>query len=178
MTTWQALVLGILQGLAEFLPISSSAHLVLVPWAFGREDPGLAFDVALHAGSLIALLWYFRDEWVRLLKAAGRIVRQRAIRGPEEQRLGYLVVATIPGAIAGLLFERAADRMFRAPALIATTLIIMGILLWLVDRANLAVRTLRDLQWRDAALIGVAQVFALIPGVSDPVRVQRLVRGL
>ncbi len=72
------------------------------------------------------------------------------------------MVATIPGAIAGLLFERAADRMFRAPVLIATTLIVMGILLWLVDRANLAVRTLRDLQWRDAALIGVAQVFGTL----------------
>ena len=101
MTTWQALVLGILQGLAEFLPISSSAHLVLAPWAFGWEDPGLAFDVALHAGSLIALLWYFRDEWARLLKAAGRIVRQGAIRDPEEQRLGYLVIATIPGGSPG-----------------------------------------------------------------------------
>jgi undecaprenyl-diphosphatase len=166
MTVWHAFVLGIVQGLAEFLPISSSAHLVLVPWAFGWPDPGLAFDVALHAGTLVALLWYFRAEWARLLRAAFRVARDHSLRGPEEQRLAYLVIGTIPGGIAGLLLEHKADEAFRAPILIAFALIVMGILLWLVDRANLALRTMADLRWHDAVIVGVAQVFALIPGVS------------
>jgi undecaprenyl-diphosphatase len=166
MTVWQALVLGIVQGLAEFLPISSSAHLVLVPWAFRWSDPGLAFDVALHVGTLIALLWYFRAEWMRLLAAAGRIVRQRSVRDGDEQQLVYLVIATIPGGIAGLLLERKADEAFRAPELIASALIAMGILLWLVDKVSTGQRAMGDVRWRDAVAIGFAQVFALVPGVS------------
>src|ERR1700730_11072132 len=109
MTPFQALVLGVLQGLAEFLPISSSAHLALAPWVFGWRDPGLSFDVALHVGTLVAVLWYFRAEWIRLLAAAGAIVRQRRIVTAEERRLGYLALATIPGGLAGLLLERRAD---------------------------------------------------------------------
>jgi len=166
MTAFQALVLGLLQGLAEFLPISSSAHLALAPWAFGWQDPGLAFDVALHAGTLVALLWYFRAEWLRLLASALVVLRTRSLAGPEERRLAYLVVGTIPGGIAGLLLERRADEAFRAPTLIATALIVMGILLWLVDARAPARRGLADIGWRDAIAIGIAQAFALIPGVS------------
>ncbi len=166
MTPLQALVLGVLQGLAEFFPISSSAHLALAPWAFGWEDPGLAFDVALHVGTLVAVLWYFRAEWMRLLAAPGAIVRRRSIAGTEERRLAYLVVGTIPGGIAGLLLERKADVAFRAPVLIATALIVMGVLLWVVDRVLPSRRALPDFTWRDAAVIGVAQAFAIIPGVS------------
>jgi len=166
MTPFQALVLGVLQGLAEFLPISSSAHLALAPWVFGWQDPGLAFDVALHVGTLVALLWYFRAEWLRLLSSALIVLRTRSLHGPEERRLAYLVVGTIPGGIAGLLLERKADEAFRAPALIASALIVMGILLWAVDAAAPARRTLNNLGWRDALLIGVAQALALVPGVS------------
>ena len=110
MTPFQALVLGVLQGLAEFIPVSSSAHLVLAPWVFGWQDPGLAFDVALHVGTLIALLWYFRSEWLRLLSSVLVVARTRSLQGPEERRLAYLVVGTIPGAIAGVLFERKLTR--------------------------------------------------------------------
>jgi undecaprenyl-diphosphatase len=105
-------------------------------------------------------------EWMRLLAAAGQVIRHRSVRGPEERRFAYLVVATIPGGIAGLLLERKADQAFRAPELIAAALIVMGILLWLVDRLAPARRTIADLGWRDAVVIGVAQVFALVPGVS------------
>jgi undecaprenyl-diphosphatase len=166
MTVFQALVLGVLQGLAEFLPISSSAHLSLAPWVFGWPDPGLAFDVALHVGTLAAVLWYFRREWRRLALSAIAIVRRRRIETPEERRVAYLILATIPGAIAGVLVEDYAETVFRTPALTAVALIVMGIALWAVDRSAPVARPLDDMRWPDALLIGSAQVFALIPGVS------------
>ena len=97
MTVFQALVLGVLQGLAEFLPISSSAHLTLAPWLLHWPDPGLAFDVALHFGTLLAVLWYFRAQWLALIRAAASIVAHRRIETEEERRVLYLIVATIPG---------------------------------------------------------------------------------
>ena len=167
MTVFQAFVLGILQGLAEFLPISSSAHLALAPWAFGWEDPGLSFDVALHIGTLVALLWYFRAEWVKLARAAVAVVgRGGRAETVEERRVVYLILATIPGAIAGLLLEKKAEHAFRAPLLIAAALAIMGVLLWAVDRHAPNDRPLSTMRWQDALLIGIAQILALVPGVS------------
>lgn len=166
MPIYQALVLGLVQGLSEFLPISSSAHLALVPWALGWTDPGLAFDVALHLGTLVAVLWYFRAEWVALIRSAIHIVKTRRIQTPEEWRVIFLVIATIPAAIAGLLLEKKAETAFRSPSLIATMLILMGLILWLADNRSRANRTLGDTRWQDALLIGIAQAFALIPGVS------------
>ncbi len=166
MTLVQALVLGILQGLAEFLPISSSAHLALAPWALGWPEPGLSFDVALHFGTLLAVLIYFRSEWARLAVAALQIVRSRRAETVEQRRALYLVVASIPGGLAGLALDRYAEQAFRDPRLIATMLIVMGIVLWLVDRARDSSRPLADMRWRDALAIGFAQVLALIPGVS------------
>jgi undecaprenyl-diphosphatase len=162
----QAFVLGLLQGLAEFLPISSSAHLALAPWAFGWPEPGLAFDVALHVGSLLALLWYFRAEWVALAGAAASVVASRRVRTVEQRRAVALVVATIPGGIAGLLLEKKAETVFRAPALTAAALIVMGAVLWVVDARAARNRALPSLSVRDAVLIGCAQALALIPGVS------------
>lgn len=166
MTVFQALVLGVLQGLAEFLPISSSAHLALAPWAFGWKDPGLAFDVALHLGTLVTVLWYFRKEWGALTLSAFSILRHRAIRTPDEWRLVYLVIGTVPAAIAGLLLEEIAETTFRAPALMATTLMIMGVILWSSDRFSSQQRTLEQMTWKDALLIGLAQACALVPGFS------------
>jgi undecaprenyl-diphosphatase len=160
-TLLQAVVLGALQGLAEFLPISSSAHLTLAPWVFGWSDPGLAFDVAL-----VALAWYFRSDWIELTVAAFSILRKRRIETIVEQRLLLIVIATIPGGIAGKLLNDYAEQTFRAPQLIATTLIIMGVLLWAADKWAPQDRPLVALTKRDAILIGLAQVFALIPGVS------------
>src|SRR6266496_220128 len=134
MTTFQALVLGLIQGLTEFLPVSSSAHLALTPWFFGWPDPGLAFDVALHFGTLIAVLWYFRAEWGKLISAAISMIRNRRVQTVEEKRVVFLIIATIPGAIGGLLLEKKAETAFRAPALTATALIVMGIVLWAGDR--------------------------------------------
>ena len=166
MSVFHALVLGIVQGLSEFLPISSSAHLALIPWLFHWPDPGLGFDVALHFGTLVAVLWYFRAEWLRLLVAAKDIVMTRRVNGEEQMRVVYLIIATIPGAIAGLALEHQAETAFRDPRLIAVVLIVMGILLWWADRAAPQTRPLGELLWTDALLIGLAQMFAIIPGVS------------
>jgi len=166
MTVFQAVVLGAVQGLAEFLPISSSAHLVLTPWVFGWSDPGLAFDVALHVGTLVAVLWYFRAEWVRLTRSGLSIVRHRRADTEETRRFLYLVIATIPAAIAGVLLEEYAESTFRSPKLMAGTLMVMGVLLWAADRFVARTRPLAGMRWRDALLIGLAQVCALVPGVS------------
>lgn len=166
MTVFQALVLGILQGLAEFLPISSSAHLALAPWVFGWRDPGLAFDVALHVGTLVAVLWYFNQEWRNLAVAFARLVRTRRADTDEGRRVIYLVIATIPGALAGLALEDHAESTFRDPVLIALALMVMGVILWLVDRTAPNVRPLSSMRWVDALLIGTGQMFAIIPGVS------------
>ena len=165
-TLFQALVLGVLQGVAEFLPISSSAHLALAPWLFGWPEPGLSFDVALHLGTLVAVLGYFRAEWIKLARAVIEIARTRQVESLEQKRAVFLVIATIPGAIGGLLLEKYAESVFRAPWLIAGALMVMGLVLWAVDRAAAETRPLGGMTARDALLVGVAQVFALIPGVS------------
>ena len=166
MTPLQAIALGIIQGLSEFLPISSSAHLALAPWLFGWEDPGLAFDVALHFGTLLALLWYFRMEWLALLRGAVGIVTTGRIETPEKRKVIHLIVATIPGAIGGYLLQSRAESAFRSPQLIAIALIAMGVVLWLVDKLVDQARVLGEMRWVDAILIGLSQVVALIPGVS------------
>ena len=166
MTVFQAIVLGLVQGLAEFLPISSSAHLALTPYFLGWKDPGLSFDVALHIGTLLALTWYFRTDWLALIASSWQIVRTRKVETPNERRVLYLIVATIPGAIAGLLVDDLAETTFRSPQLIACTLIVMGIILWAADRFASRERVEADIGLRDAVLIGCAQMFALIPGVS------------
>jgi undecaprenyl-diphosphatase len=166
LTLFQSLVLGLLQGLTEFLPVSSSAHLALAPWAFGWPEPGLAFDVALHVGTLLALLWYFRREWIALAGAALAIISTRRVDGEQQRLVVFLVIATIPGAIAGLLFEKQAESIFRAPALTAVALIAMGAVLWAVDTAAARTHTLQSLRGRHALLIGCAQALAIVPGVS------------
>ena len=166
MTVFQAVILGLVQGLAEFLPISSSAHLVLTPWVFGWSDPGLSFDVALHVGTLIAVLWYFRAEWVKLTQSAIALLRTRRADTEEKRRFLFLVVATIPAAAGGVLLEDYAETTFRSPALMAVTLMVMGVVLWAVDRYTARDRPLSTLGLRDAVLIGLAQVLALVPGVS------------
>ncbi len=128
MTLGQAAVFGAVQGLGEFLPISSSAHLILLPWAFGWDDPGLAFDVALHLGTLIALAAYFWRDLLGLAHAFLLSVVERKVDGDADRRLAWaIVLASVPGALAGLLLEAYAESVLRAPALIASTLIGMGL---------------------------------------------------
>ena len=166
MSVFQAVVLGMLQGFAEFLPISSSAHLALAPWAFGWEEPGLAFDVALHVGTLAAVLGYFRRDWIALARAGVDALRTRALGTEDSRRLALLVVGTVPGAAIGYALQKQAESVFRAPALTATALIVMGGILWIVDRRATSARPLASMSWRDAVLIGLAQACAIVPGVS------------
>ncbi len=166
MTLWQAVVLGLVQGLTEFLPVSSSAHLALAPWLLGWQDPGLAFDVALHLGSLTAVAWYFRRDWAALIAATWQIVQTRRIASPAQRRVLLLIAATIPAGVGGLLLKDYAETVFRHPAITAASLIVLGILLWIVDRRAPRDRELDSMPQRDAWLIGFAQVFALVPGVS------------
>jgi undecaprenyl-diphosphatase len=166
LTVFQAVVLGLLQGLSEFLPISSSAHLALTPWLLGWEPPGLAFDVALHLGTLIALVWFFWQEWVTLFRAFVNILRTRRIETESERRVAWVVLATIPGAAAGYLLQDYARSVFRTPALTGVMLIVMGLILWVADRYSRQDRSIGTMTWRQALGIGVAQMFAIIPGVS------------
>jgi undecaprenyl-diphosphatase len=157
---FQAFILGMVQGLTEFLPVSSSAHLVLVPWLFGWNDPGLAFDVALHLGTLLALLIYYWREWANMILS---IVRP----DPASRRLlMLLIVASIPGALIGLLLEKQAETIFRSPALIACTLALMGLVLWIADLRAPQIKKMSALSFGDAILIGLSQALAIIPGVS------------
>jgi undecaprenyl-diphosphatase len=178
MTPLQAIALGIIQGLSEFLPVSSSAHLTLAPWFFGWDDPGLAFDVALHFGTLLAVLWYFRMEWLTLIKAAFGIVTTGRIETPEKRKVIALIIATIPGAIGGYILQSRAESAFRSPQIIAIALIVMGIVLWAVDKAIDQRRVLGEMRWVDALLIGLSQVIALIPGVSRSGSTITTARGL
>jgi undecaprenyl-diphosphatase len=166
MSILQALVLGVVQGLSEFLPISSSAHLVLTPQLFRWADPGLSFDVALHLGTLAAVLIYFRAEWMRLFDALQRIIRTRRVDGEESRRVVHLIVATIPGVIGGLLLNDYAETTFRDPRMIGVLLIAMGLVLWLVDRLAAQRRALDQMSSGEALLVGLVQVLALLPGVS------------
>jgi len=178
MTPFQAIALGVIQGLSEFLPISSFGHLALVPWLLGWEDPGLSFDVALHFGTLLAVLWYFRMEWLALIKAAFGIITTGRVETPEKRRVVYLIIATIPGAIGGFLLQKQAESAFRSPQIIAIALIVMGIVLWLVDKAVDQRRILGEMRWIDALLVGLSQVIALIPGVSRSGSTISTARGL
>jgi len=160
-SVFQAIILGIVQGLTEFLPVSSSAHLILIPKLFKwREDPGLAFDVILHLGTLLALLIFYWREWLEMVMslANGNRVQRRL--------LFLLIVASVPGAIIGVLLEKQAETIFRSPVLIAGTMATLGILLWAADAFGSKKRKIGEITFLDALLIGLSQAFAIIPGVS------------
>jgi undecaprenyl-diphosphatase len=160
-----AIVLAIVQGLSEFLPISSSGHLVLVPYLFGWEDQGLAFDVAVHVGTLFAVVTYFRRE---LLAMARAWLGSFAGGGmtPDARLAWYVIVGTIPVGLAGLAFGTLIEEKLRNPVAVATALTVFGALMWLADRWGRRERDEHSLGWRDAVLIGLAQALALMPGTS------------
>ena len=167
MTTARAIVLGILQGLGEFLPISSSGHLIVVPWLMGWPDSGLAFDVALHLGTLAAVAFAFWRDWVRLLRAGLRaIAAGRPFTDPDARLLWYLALATVPGAAAGKLLDEWAETTFRSPALVAFMMALMGVVLWAADRRAGKAGDDREVSLRDALLVGLAQALAIVPGTS------------
>jgi len=169
-TIIQALVMGIVQGLTEFLPVSSSGHLIIVPWLFGWTDPfltSLAFSVMLHLGTLIALLVYFRHDWVRLIPAGLATIRDRSFKGDPDRKLAWLLVAaTIPAAIVGALFSDFFETQVREIGLVAVTLVVGGVILWIADHVGPRTKTVDDVTFPVAVGIGVAQTIALVPGIS------------
>ena len=191
MNELQAIVLGLVQGLTEFLPISSSAHLIIVPWLFDWEEPGIAFDAAVHLGTLTAVIVYFWRELVAMLIALPLALRHpvallrtpdparpRIVRSPEQDRdarLALLIaIGTVPGVVAGLAGQEALEAFYhpemgipnRAIVLIALALMALASLLWVAERTAAHQRRMEHLTWRDAVTIGLAQAAALIPGVS------------
>ena len=166
----QAVVLGIVQGLTEFLPVSSSAHQIVIPALLGWDDPfidSLSFSVMLHVATLVALLLYFQADWRRLIPAGLATIRDRSFNDDPDRRLAWLlVVATIPALIAGLLFNDAIETVFREPQLVAVTLVIGAVILWLADRLGSHARSIDGVTFPVALSIGVAQAAALVPGIS------------
>ena len=151
MPIFQAVILGIVQGIAEFLPISSSAHLVFIPWVLGWPEHTLTFDVALHLGTLIALIAFFWREW-------WGIIRSRLV--------WLLILGSIPGALAGVIGEKYFEEVFRGPVTIALFMIALALVLWAAEVVGQKKRELASAGWLDAGVIGLAQMLALMPGVS------------
>jgi undecaprenyl-diphosphatase len=166
----QAIVLGIVQGLTEFLPVSSSGHLIVVPALLGWSDPfieSLAFSVMLHVATLLALLVYFRSDWLRLIPAGLATLRDRSFRDDPDRRLAWLLAAsTVPAVIVGVLLNDVIETAFREPRIVAMTLVAGAVVLWVADRLGSRSRPISGLTFPMALGIGAAQALALVPGVS------------
>lgn len=161
------IVLGILQGLTEFLPVSSSAHLIIVPWILGWDDGGLTFDVALHLGTLVAVLLYFFKDWVQIIgQGIGLRIGHDLALEQNRNLLWLLVAGTIPGGVIGFLFEKQAETSLRSPYVIATAAIIIGLVMWLADSSGRRQNDIGHISMMDALFVGAGQALAIIPGVS------------
>ncbi len=171
LSDWQALVLGVVQGATELLPISSSGHLILVPWLFDwtyletHDSFNQTFDVALHLGTLVAVVAYFWADILRLLAALGRSIAHRRIEDGDERIVWFVVVATIPALIIGAAFESVIADHLGEPWQIAIFLAVFGIILWIADQQPQQ-KGMADLNLRQALVMGFAQCLALMPGVS------------
>jgi len=165
MTILQAIVLGAVQGVTEFLPISSTAHLILLPWFLGWPDPGLSFDVALHLGTLVALLIYFRSEWIALALSALDLIRGRTDDSNARMAL-LIIIGTIPGAIAGALFEHKVEDVLRSPVVVSFTLMVLALVLVAAELKGRRKKSLTEVSTGDAVSVGLAQALAIVPGVS------------
>jgi undecaprenyl-diphosphatase len=166
----QAVIMGIVQGLTEFLPVSSSGHLIIVPYLAGWTDPfitSLAFSVMLHIGTLAALLVYFRADWLRLIPAGLATIRDRSFDSDPDRRLAWLIaVATVPALILGVLLNDLVEERFREVGLVALMLVVGGGILWLAERQGSRRLLAVDLTFPKALAIGGAQALALVPGIS------------
>lgn len=167
MSFLQAIVLGIVQGATEFIPVSSSGHLVLVPWLLGWSSPGLTFDTILHWGTLLAVVGYFRRDLAALVRAGLHGLVTRHPFATLEARLAWLlVVATLPAALAGLALERQFEALFNAPIFVAAFLLLTGLLLWASEGFGSRLRDLASVNAPDALTLGIAQALAIAPGIS------------
>jgi undecaprenyl-diphosphatase len=167
MNAIEAIVLGLVQGLTEFLPISSSGHLRIVPALFGWDDPGAAFTAVIQLGTMAAVLLYFRADLWRIAWAWLRSLRDRSVRGDLDARMGwYIILGTIPISVLGLAFKDPIETEFRNLELIGSTLIVFGFVMLAAEAVSRRDRPLREITRRDGFLIGCAQALALVPGVS------------
>lgn len=175
MNIFQSLILGLVQGLTEFIPISSSAHLVLVPWAAGWPAPGLAFDTMLHWGTLLAVLAYFRHDWPGIVTGWLRSVFSRGpwstaaggrLADPQARLGWWLILGTLPAAAIGYLFEDFFEHLFNSPIAVGGFLLITAAILIVSERLGRRVRKLDEMRPLDALLIGLAQAAAIAPGIS------------
>jgi undecaprenyl-diphosphatase len=165
MDSLQAIIFGAVQGITEFLPISSTAHLILLPRFMGWTDPGLTFDVALHLGTLVALLVYFRNEWIQLTMSGLDLARGRQLTNDSRMVL-MIIAATIPGALGGLFLEDFIENNLRDTRVIAATLITLALVLVVAERVGRRKKSIEELSFADALTVGFAQALALVPGVS------------
>jgi undecaprenyl-diphosphatase len=162
LTVFQAFILGLAQALGEFLPISSSAHLILIPWLLKWKDPGLTFDVALHIGTLFAVVAFFCKDWLVLLQNGfGKGLKTR-----EGKMFWFLVIASVPAAVAGIGLDKQVETSFRSPLLIGIALILIGLILYGADRFGIKRQHQETLSLRQSLIIGISQALAIVPGVS------------
>jgi len=167
MPLYQVIVLALIQAITEFLPISSTAHLALAPWLFGWKDPGLTFDIALHAGTLLAILVYFFRDWIQIVAEGFGFQGGYDPELRQNRSLLWLLAAgSIPIGVVGLLFNKQAETTWRSPYVIGTMLIVVGVLMWVAERLAHGKKDLGQVRWGDGIAIGVAQALAVVPGTS------------
>ena len=166
MDTLQILLLALIQGLTEFLPISSSAHLILAPRFFGYDDQGLAFDVAVHVGSLLAVVFYFRAELLLMIRDFFSSLFSGGERTKHSQLAWMIILSTVPIVIVGKLFVSLVESDLRSVLVIATTTLFFGLMLYWFDKKGSQVRDEFSINWKDALIIGIFQTLAIIPGTS------------
>lgn len=165
MNGFEAALWGILQGLTEFLPVSSSGHLVLVPWLFKLDAPGFTFDVMVHLATLVAVLLFFRAELVMLIRGVIQLLARRRADTPESRLAWLVIISSIPAVLVGFFLQSYIEQVFDSPAMVAVGLLITGTILFLAERRTGA-GAVTELAPRDAGLIGLAQAVALVPGIS------------
>ncbi|MBL7071647.1 MAG: undecaprenyl-diphosphatase UppP [Candidatus Omnitrophica bacterium] len=167
MTNVESVVLGVIQGITEFFPISSSGHLIVFPYLLGWQEHPLAFDIMLHFATFFAVLLYFRRDWINILREGFLSIRERRIEGNEHRKLFWCIfLASIPTVIFGSMVAEGAEYYFRNPILVALMLGLFGVILYIAEARGKKNKSLKDITWQIALLIGFAQMFAIIPGVS------------
>jgi undecaprenyl-diphosphatase len=166
LTIWQAILLGILQGLTEFLPVSSSGHLVIIPYLLGWPDPGLFMDAMMHTGTMVAILFYFLEDILRLVKAAYHSIRQKSLADPNARLAWGLAVGTVPAAVIGFLLEDWFEQLFGNPTAAAAFLLGTAFLLILSEYIGSKSRPITSISWLESLVIGFAQSLAIAPGLS------------
>jgi undecaprenyl-diphosphatase len=165
-TYLEAILLGFVQGATEFIPVSSSGHLVLMPWLLGWDPPGLAFTVVVHLGTVFGVLIFIWRDWFNMAAGGVEWIRSHGRQNAHFRLLLLIVLGCIPGALAGLFLEDFVASLFESPVLSALMLLVTALLLWAGERLGRQLRQIGDMTWLDAALVGVAQMIAIIPGIS------------